>query len=385
MTSKERILRQLRGGAVDRIPMFGGWNLGVMNLAELAGMSVSDYLADPWFGVLQANRNLGVDGLVPPIVPTDVESIRAGSLQEESFAEVQPEALVTYAEQIPAGEAQVLSERFDPAQTEADYRRVFRDNMSRMGEFVYIPTLWEAPANFSLYFAYGYEAFLAATALYPDALERIWWESGVIGNARNTIIAKLMEELDIVPMLFCGHDICLNDGPMCSPAMLRERYWPHAKHALKPFVDAGIRLIHHCDGNVMPIVDDMIQAGFSGFQGFQYECGVDPRELRKRRSLRGEQMLFMAGLSVTRTLPFGAPDDVRLEVDYCLDFTDGGQGLFLFTSNVTGVEVPPENIRSAYAHLRGYDPGKPWESRGVVEPPALDIEPTQSVVSHTIR
>ena len=60
--------------------------------------------------------------------------------------------------------------------------------------------------------------------------------------------------------------------------------WPHAKLSLEPFVDAGIRLIHHCDGNVMPLIDDMIAAGFSGFQGFQYECGVDLTELRRRRS-----------------------------------------------------------------------------------------------------
>jgi hypothetical protein len=326
---------------------------------------------------MQANRNLQVDGLVMPIVPEDETAIRDSSLQEQHFTAVEPEVLLEYAEQIPDTEAKVLAERFDPVATEESYRAKFIENIEKMEELVCIPTLWEAPANFALYFVYGYEAFLAATALYPEALERIWWESGVLCRARNAIIASLIKELDLIPMVFCGHDICLNNGPMCSPEMLRERYWPHAKYSLEPFVDAGIRLVHHCDGNVMPIVDDMIAAGFSGFQGFQYECGVDPFELRKRKSLKGESMLFMAGLSVTRTLPFGTPEDVQREVDYCLRFTDGGRGLFLMTSNVTGVEVPPDNIRAAYSYLRKFDPAVPWAGTGLQVAPALSIEPTE--------
>ena len=39
-------------------------------------------------------------------------------------------------------------------------------------------------------------------------------------------------------------------------------------------------------------------------------------------------------------------------MDYFVDFTDGGRGLMLFTSNVTGVEVPPANLVAAYRHVK---------------------------------
>jgi hypothetical protein len=90
-------------------------------------------------------------------------------------------------------------------------------------------------------------------------------------------------------------------------------------------------------------------------QGFQYELGIDLYELRQKRSLQGEALLLFTGLSVSRTLPFGTLEDVRDEIDYCIDATVGGQGMFLFTSNVTGVEVPPENIQFAYQYLKGED------------------------------
>ena len=116
---------------------------------------------------------------------------------------------------------------------------------------------------------------------------------------------------------------------------------------------AGIRLIHHCDGDIRPVVDDFIRIGFSGLQGFQYELGVDLYDLCQKRSLRGEPLLFFTGMSVSRTLPLGTLEDVRDEIDYFLDATDGGRGMFLFTSNVTGVEVPPDNLLFAYRYLKG--------------------------------
>lgn len=355
MTQRERLLRQIRGEPVDRIPMLGGWNEGISNLCAIGGIGVEDYLRDPWAGVMQANRALHVDGMVPPIVPQTVEEIRASNLQESGFSAVEPEALLRRAEAIRNTERQVLAQ-LDLAAEEKKLREYFQDLLMRLGDMPLIPTLWSAPANFALYFEYGYSAFFAAIGLYPEAVRRIYWEDGVKCRARNGIVVRLFREFDLLPMLFCGHDICNSTGPMCSPAYLRKYYWPAARYSLEPFLEADIRLVCHCDGNVMPLIDDIVTAGFSGFQGFQYECGVDPYRLRQYRGPRGEEPLFFAGLSVTRTLPFGTPEEVREEVDYLLDFTEGGRGLFLFTSNVTGVDVPPGNIVAAYRYLESVVP-----------------------------
>lgn len=375
MTHKDRILAQIAGRDIDRVPIIGGWSLGVRNVAALGGMSVEDYLADPFANVVAANRRHSVDGMVPPIVPQDLDSIRAGQLQEEGFAAVEPEALLERADAIPDSEDAVLRTRFDAAAVEAEFREHFTRMTAGMGDIALVPTVWSAPANFSLYFTYGYVAFLSAVALYPEAVARIYWEDGILSRAKAHLLCKLWREYDLIPMMLTGDDICTNDGPMVQPEFLREAFWPHVKYAMEPYRDAGIRFIHHCDGNVMPLVDDMVAAGFSGFQGFQYECGVDIYDLRRRRSLNGEEMLIMGGLSVTRTLPFGTPDDICREVDYCLDATDGGRAFLLFTSNVTGVEVPPENLETAYRHLHAYNPKTGRNGEKIITPPALEIAP----------
>lgn len=375
MTHKERMRRHLAGEPVDRLPMIGGWSLGVRNLAALGGMSVEEYLRDPLNNVIRANRRQGVDGMVPPIVPVEMDSIRDGSLQEAGFTEVEPEALLARAEAIPATEEEVLRERFDAAAVEAQYRQYLEPLLAGMDDIALLPALWGVPATFALYFQYGYIPFLSAVALYPEAVGRIYWEDGVLSRAGNHLLAGLYREYDIVPMLLTGDDICTNAGPMTQPEFLHEQYWPHVKYALEPLLDAGIRLIHHCDGNVLPLLDDMVASGFTGFQGFQYECGLDIYDLRTRRGLHGEEMLILGGLSVTRTLPFATPAQVCREVDYCLDATDGGRGLLLFTSNVTGVEVPVENLEAAYRHLAAYDPKVGRTGAKVTVPPALSIGP----------
>jgi hypothetical protein len=194
--------------------------------------------------------------------------------------------------------------------------------------------------------------------LYPEAVGKIWWARSLHSRERAKAFVKVHRELDLVPLLFCGEDLCNNKGPMVSPEFLRQYYHPTVKMIIEPIVDAGIRVVHHCDGDVRPVVQDFIDCGFSGFQGFQIETGVDPYELRKLRSRRGEEPIFFAGLSVSRTLPFGTLQDVRDEVDYFIDYTDGGKGMYLFTTNVVGPEVPPGNLLEAYRYVKQYDPSK---------------------------
>lgn len=354
LTAKERILRQIRGQEVDCIPTIGGWMEGARNLATIGGTSVDTYLADPPAGVVRANHALQVDGMVSPVIPRHIDEVRSGLVLESSFQGVQPEALHIAAEALPDEEKAILAS-FDAQTEENRYRHYFEQAFHNWDGIVPIPNFWEIGGHFPLYTEYGYLAFLMACALYPQAVGKIWWAKSLHSRERAKILVKLYREYELVPLMFCGEDVCNNHGPMVSTSFLRKFYFPTVQMILEPLVEAGIRCIHHCDGDVRPVVDDFIRIGFSGLQGFQYELGIDLYELCQKRSISGKRLLLFTGLSVSRTLPFGTQEDIRDEIDYFIDATQGGQGMFLFTSNVTGVEVPPENIRFAYRYLKGTD------------------------------
>ena len=358
LSKKERLARQACGLEIDRVPTLGGWIGGARNLARLAGITDQAYLADPTRGMILAHQALDVDGMIQAVVPQSLEQIRTGMVLDGDFAQVEPEALLERAEALPESEKEVLASFNDRAE-EAYYRDYFETAFKTWGGIQPVGNFWEIGGHFPLYTEFGYTAFLTACVLYPEAVSKIWWAKSLHSRQRAKILVRLYKEYDLVPLMFCGEDLCNNKGPMVSPAFLREHYLPTVQMIIAPLVESGIRLIHHCDGDVRLLVEDYLAIGFSGFQGFQYELGIDPYKLRKLRSRRGEEPLFFAGLSVSRTLPFGKPEDIRDEIDYFLDFTDGGKGLFLITSNVTGVEVPPENLRFAYRYVKEWDVNQP--------------------------
>ena len=358
MNSKERLVRQALGQEADRVPTIGGWIGGARVLAQLAGVSLGQYLAAPYSSAIRANKALGVDGMVGPVFHTQADQIRTGAVQEEHHAGTEPEAVLDYANQLPDSEREVLA-TFDAAKVEAQLRTQFADARRDWLGIEPIPNFWDLGGHFPLYHQFGYVAFLSACALYPEAVGKIWRVRSLHSREKARILARLYRELELVPLLFCGEDLCNNQGPMVSPGFLRRHYFPTVKMILEPLLEQRVRIIHHCDGDVRPLIGDFLGCGFSGLQGFQFELGIDPYELRDKRSVAGERLLFFTGMSVTCTLPFGTPDDVRQEIDWFHHWTDGGKGMFLFTTNVTGVEVPPENIRAGYAYAQTLAVGGP--------------------------
>jgi len=96
----------------------------------------------------------------------------------------------------------------------------------------------------------------------------------------------------------------------------------------------GVRMIWHCDGNVMPMVPFLLESGLQGFQGFQYEDGVDFAAICKMRDRDGQSLFVWAGSSVTRSLPLGTPDDVRSELKYLVENRDKAQLCLGATSSI---------------------------------------------------
>jgi hypothetical protein len=51
-------------------------------------------------------------------------------------------------------------------------------------------------------------------------------------------------------------------------------------------------------------------------------------------------LIVFGSISVTTTLPFGTVDDVRKDVERCIDLAEGRGGFVLWLSNVAQRDVP---------------------------------------------
>jgi len=92
---------------------------------------------------------------------------------------------------------------------------------------------------------------------------------------------------------------------------------------------------------------------FKGFQAFQYEDGVDYEKICKMKANDADSLLIVAGVSVTRTLPFGTPEDVRNKMRWLVD-KGLKTGLFLGASSSIAPGVPWENLKTLVEGFRYY-------------------------------
>ncbi len=203
------------------------------------------------------------------------------------------------------------------------------------------------------YGTYGYENYLMAYAIYPEVMEKDFSLQADLALLNNRAAARAYLEGSLPPLYRLDHDMAESRGTLVDIESLDKIWFPHFARCLEPMVEIGVRMLWHCDGDLMEMVPRLIEAGIKGFQGFQYECGMDYEKICRMKTSDGESLIIIAGVSVTRTLPMGKPEDVRNELKWLVE--NGPEtGLFLAGSSSVTPGVPWENIQTFVEGLGYY-------------------------------
>jgi hypothetical protein len=203
------------------------------------------------------------------------------------------------------------------------------------------------------YTTYGYANYFSAYALYPEVMERDFAQQADLAALRNHAAARAIVEGGLPRLLRLDHDMADSRGTLVRVKTL-DRFWlPHFARSVRPLLDAGVRLIWHCDGNLMQMVPRLIEAGVGGFQGFQYEDGMDYPAICRMGDRDGGPLLIVGGVSVTRTLPHGTRRDVREELRWLVE-NGPPLGLFLGATSSIVPGTKRENILELIEGLAYY-------------------------------
>lgn len=258
-----------------------------------------------------------------------------------------PEAVLAHVEALP--DPDQVSDVFDAQAFYDTTLASMQACQERFSDIVWMPSNWHADGYYMSLFEFGLGQGLTALGLYPDRMRKLFEYAAAESYLRNQVLARLYTEHDFCKLMLIGQDICGQRGPMVSLKFL-EWYFSLSKTALQPLLDAGFKLVWHSDGHVLPIVDLILEAGIHGFQGFQSETGTTIDKVARRRTIRGEPLLFFSGFNVAQAVRGGAPEDVRREIEHHIEATEGGRGLFLLPCNAITPDAKMENIRAAYEY-----------------------------------
>ncbi|MBI3986572.1 MAG: hypothetical protein HY343_06615 [Lentisphaerae bacterium] len=192
---------------------------------------------------------------------------------------------------------------------------------------------------------YGYENYFMAYALYPEVMERFFAAQADKALQNNRAVLRAYREGGLPPLTRLDHDMADSRGTLVDIASLDRIWFPHFARCLEPLLKSDIKLIWHCDGNLSQMVPRLLDVGIKGFQGFQYEDGMDYEAICTMKTREGEPLFIIAGVSVTRTLPHGTPDDVRREMKWLVE-KGPRTGLALGGSSSIAPGVPWENLQA---------------------------------------
>jgi hypothetical protein len=268
-----------------------------------------------------------------------------------------PEAVIEHMEKVVWPQRQREVDTFERARAalrdklinqEAAIQRLFGPNLLKGP---YAEGFQAFPAL--RYSTYGYSNYFMAYALYPEVMEKDFAQQADLAILKNHLAAEVIVEADLPRLIRLDHDMADSRGALVNIRSLDAIWFPHFSRAIRPFLDAGVRLIWHCDGNLMQMVPRLLDCGIRGFQGFQYEDGMDYEGICRMKDRDGEPLFVIAGVSVTRTLPFGSTDDVRREMRWLVD-NGPRSGLMLGPSSSITPGVPHENLRAFIEGLQYY-------------------------------
>jgi uroporphyrinogen decarboxylase len=153
--------------------------------------------------------------------------------------------------------------------------------------------------------------------------------------------------------LLCS-DYCYNTGPFLSPEKFGEFIQPYLARIIEEGKKEGLYMIKHTDGNIMPILDQLVDCAPHALHSIDPMAGMDIKEVK---ALVGHRVCLCGNVHCA-AMQTGTDQEVIASAEYCLIHGKPGGGYIFCTSNVPFRGMPPERyqmILDVWKRMREYD------------------------------
>lgn len=161
-------------------------------------------------------------------------------------------------------------------------------------------------------------------------------------------------------VIFMCADYCFNDGPFLSPTMFSKFVTPFLGQIVKAIKEAGAFAVKHTDGNIMPILNQLVSTGIDALHSLDPMAGVDIAQVRQ---LVGPNFCLIGNVNCA-WVQAGTREQIRESAVYCLRYGGVDNGAYIYsTSNCIFKGVPMENylfmlqLRDEYGYPESFSAG----------------------------
>ena len=192
----------------------------------------------------------------------------------------------------------------------------------------------------------GYDKLFTDFALNPDLAHALLDR---LSERINAMYAAYMEAVGrYVQVVVITDDQGTQKSLMVSPTMFREFIKPRLQSQIATIKQrADVKVFMHCDGAVLPIIEDLIEIGVDILNPIQTVVkGFEDTAALKRRF--GGRLCFHGAVDVQQVLPNATPDELRGEVTRRIQDLGPGGGFILAPCHNINVDTPLENVLTLF-------------------------------------
>lgn len=143
---------------------------------------------------------------------------------------------------------------------ECFFREYYRTKQAMLGDSCllmgwYYHTLFMWPVEI-----FGWENFMLAAMQEPERFVDILNQFSQLTKRDITAMCQLED----LPLIACHDDLCSSNGPMFPPSWYEEYIFPFYRELFGVIHKAGKKVLFACDGNVLPLLDQIYETGPDG-------------------------------------------------------------------------------------------------------------------------
>lgn len=161
--------------------------------------------------------------------------------------------------------------------------------------------------------------------------------------------ARVVEHLNRMDFDFyvTGDDLADSKSPWMSPEMFQEFFLPYQRIVVRAMKKPWV---HHSDGNLLVILDDLLSLGMCGIHPIQ------PRamDINRVKETYGNRVCILGNIDLDYTLTLGTPEDVEEEVRERIAHVGQGGGYIITSANSLPDYCKAENILAMARAIKKY-------------------------------
>ncbi|MEE8452183.1 MAG: uroporphyrinogen decarboxylase family protein [Thermoguttaceae bacterium] len=194
-------------------------------------------------------------------------------------------------------------------------------------------------------------AFLRGTSQFlMDMIERPMFVHELIEVALSHDIPAMVRMVEAgADVIVFGDDYADKNATLMSPKHFQQFILPGLQRCVDAAHDAGAYVVKHTDGNVMGILDMLVETGIDALNPIEPQAGMDIGLIKRKY---GDRIALIGNIDCGYLLSQAPTEEVRRVTRETIEVAAPGGGYCLSSSNSIHSSVRPENLMAMVETLR---------------------------------